>query len=100
MIKAMQVRMLEAKVLLVLYNFLFAYKIFENNSEFNLIAERCRLLGKEIASSFIREESSQLESILNGSVSNRNTMKDYYKKKSLKADSDRDSIPNNKDPLI
>jgi len=35
------------------------------------LAERSRLLGKEIASSFIREESSQLESILNGSIANR-----------------------------
>jgi len=64
------------------------------------LAEKSRLLGKEIASSFIREESSQLESILNESISKK-SIKEFFNKKRIITDSDRgDSINNNKDLLI
>lgn len=55
---------------------------------------------RDIASSSIREESSQMDSLLNESINNRKSIKDLFIKKGLNVTITRDSIENNKDPLI
>ncbi len=74
--------------------------LLSNKTLFIFLAERSRLLGREIASSFIKEESSQLEGILNGSIPKKKSIQELLNKKSIKLESGRDSINNNKDPLI